>query len=217
MDAVGADLQAGTTPAIDGARLVRLRTGGRSECVRRAVGDALLALMREGQSGFSVAEVDERAGVHRTTVYRWWPTPADLVREALTLHTTRLVVPDTGCWHDDVLALAVELADFFSDPVEMAMNTVLSGGLYPEFDEVQMDYWMPIFHEFSKVIERVIHRGEVRFDTNAEVALHLVTAPLLMHTVLLHSRPDPHLVQRIAEAVSRAFAVTEENAGQNRR
>lgn len=84
--------------------------------MRRAVGEAVLALMREGQSGFSVAEVDERAGVHRTTVYRWWPTPADLVREALTLHATRLVVPDTGCWHGDVLALAVDFADFSRTP-----------------------------------------------------------------------------------------------------
>lgn len=184
----------------------RVRSGGRSERVRLAVAEAVLALLEEGRPGFSVAEVAERAGVHRTTVYRWWPTPAALLREALTLHTARLVVPDTGCWADDVFVLAAELAAFFSDPVEMAMNAVMSSGADPEMDKVQLDNWVPIFEDIAKVVERAKRRGDVIEDTDAGIVLRLLTGPLLVHTVLLHEKPDAELVRSIAKAVARAFA-----------
>jgi AcrR family transcriptional regulator len=184
--------------------------------VRQAVAAAVLELLHEGQSGVSVAEVAERAGVHRTTVYRWWPTPVDLVREALTVHTARLVVPDTGHWGDDVFALAVELAAFFSDPVEIAMNAFMSTGSNPEMDTIQIEHWTPIFWEFSQMVERAKQRGEIIPDTEAAVVLNLLTAPLLMHTVLLHSKPDSELVGRMAEAVSRAFASPREITGRRR-
>jgi AcrR family transcriptional regulator len=187
-------------------RPARLRTGGRSERVRLAVAQAVLALVREvGPADFNVAEVAQRAGVHRTTIYRWWPTRADLVREALTVHTARLVLPDTGQWKNDVLALAVELADFFSDPVEMAMNAALSAGSNTELDVLQIQHWVPIFEEFSQIVERAKRRGEIRSDTDPVVVLNLLTGPLLTHTVILHSRPDANLIRQMAAAVAQAF------------
>ncbi len=170
--------------------------------------------MREGRVGFSVAEVAEVAGVHRTTVYRWWPTPADLVREALTIHTARLVVPDTGRWEDDIRALAVHLADFFSDPVEIAMNVTMAGGTQPDVDMVIIEHWMPVFAEFARVVEQATLRGEVRPDTDATVVLQLLVSPLLMHTVLLRSEPGQDLVRELADAVGRAFSSRETPVGQ---
>jgi AcrR family transcriptional regulator len=181
--------------------------------VRHEVAEAVLALMREGRVGFSVAEVAERAGVHRTTVYRWWPTPADLVREALTIHTARLVVPDTGKWEDDIAALAVQLAQFFSDPVEMAMNVTMAGGSHPDVARVIIEHWTPLFWEFARVVERAALRGEVRPDTDATVVLQLLVSPLLMHTVLLHSEPGHGLVRDLADAVSRAFGSGKTSVG----
>jgi AcrR family transcriptional regulator len=194
-------------------RPTRYRSGGRSERVRHEVAEAVLSLMREGRVGFSVAEVAERAGVHRTTVYRWWPAPADLVREALTIHTARLVVPDTGRWEDDIRALAVQLADFFSDPVEIAMNVTMAGGTQPDVDMVIIEHWMPVFAEFARVVERATLRGEVRPDTDATVVLQLLVSPLLMHTVLLRSEPVQSLVRELADAVSRAFSSGETSLG----
>src|SRR5689334_16773173 len=101
----------------------RVRAGGRSERVRRQVGEACLALLAEGRTDFGPAEVASRSGVSRATVYRWWPAKADLLREALAVHTGRRIdPPDTGTWHGDVRALARRLATFFSDPAEVAQN-----------------------------------------------------------------------------------------------
>jgi AcrR family transcriptional regulator len=207
------DVEQSTRTTGSSERPTRYRSGGRSERVRHDVAEAVLALMREGRVGFSVAEVAERAGVHRTTVYRWWPTPADLVREALTIHTARLVVPDTGKWEDDIRALAFQLADFFSDPVEMAMNVTMAGGTQPDVDMVVIEHWMPVFREFARVVERAALRGEVRPDTDATVVLQLLVSPLLMHTVLLRSEPGQGLVRDLADAVSRAFSSGKTSVG----
>lgn len=207
------DVEQGPRTTGSSERPTRYRSGGRSERVRHEVAEAVLALMREGRVGFSVAEVAERAGVHRTTVYRWWPTPADLVREALTIHTARLVVPDTGKWEDDIAALAVQLAQFFSDPVEMAMNVTMAGGSHPDVARVIIEHWTPLFWEFARVVERAALRGEVRPDTDATVVLQLLVSPLLMHTVLLHSEPGHGLVRDLADAVSRAFGSGKTSVG----
>ena len=165
-----------------------------------------MSLVREGRSRFSVAEVAERSGVHRTTVYRWWPTPSDLLREALTLHTARLTTPDEGSWVADVSALAVSLADFFSDPVEMAMNAAMAAGADPEGDEVQVEHWMPVMAGLSQIVDRAKGRGEIAEDTDPATLMYLLVSPLLMHTVLFHAAPDPDLVRQLAAAVTRAFA-----------
>src|SRR6476661_6616837 len=113
----------------------RVRSGGRSRRVRRQVGEACLALLGEGRTDFGPADVALRSGVSRATVYRWWPTKTDLLREGLAVHTgRRLDPPDTGSWQGDLRALARQLAAFFSDPVEFAQNAIMASGSAPDFD-----------------------------------------------------------------------------------
>jgi len=60
------------------------RTGGRSARVVAAVFDATLReLARSGYARLSIEAVAERAGVHKTTIYRRWPTVQELVSAAL--------------------------------------------------------------------------------------------------------------------------------------
>ncbi len=62
----------------------KARTGGRSARVVAAVFDATLReLARGGYARLSVESVAERAGVHKTTIYRRWPTVKELVSASL--------------------------------------------------------------------------------------------------------------------------------------
>src|SRR5262245_5645867 len=88
----------------------RVRAGGRSEEVRRRVARACLDLLAEGHATFGPVEVARHAGVSRATLHRWWPAKEDLLREALSLHTRELAVPDTGSWARDVEMFARRLA-----------------------------------------------------------------------------------------------------------
>lgn len=186
-------------------RTQRVRAGGRSEVVRQTVAATVLEMLREGNAAFSVVDVAQRAGIHRSTVYRWWPTRIELVKEALTLHTARLVVPDTGDWDSDVRTLTRELAEFFSDPVEAAMNAVLASDVNSEVADIQRAHWGPIVHDLSEVVDRAKARGEVRDAVNPRFVLEMIVGPLLLTTTFGRRAVDQDAIDAIADVITRAF------------
>jgi AcrR family transcriptional regulator len=64
----------------------RVHTGSRrNDAARRAILDATAALLAdEGYGALSVGAIATAAGVGRQTIYRWWPSKADVVLETLT-------------------------------------------------------------------------------------------------------------------------------------
>jgi AcrR family transcriptional regulator len=179
------------------------RPGGRNERNRRAVAEAVLAMLAEGRVELAAAEIADRSGVHRSTVYRRWPHRADLVREALTVHTRDLAVPDTGSWAGDVYALARELAAFCARPAEVAMNAVLATGADPELAALLRAHWEPLFVEFAVVVDRSVERGELASDVDPAAILNLLIAPLLVDTVLLRTPTSPERVRALADTLGR--------------
>lgn len=185
------------------ARRERTRPGGRSERVRRAVAEACLALLAEGRVDFTMQDVAERSGVNRTTIYRWWPTHADLLAEALSLHTRSLDPPDTGSWEGDVHALAEQLAAFFSNPVEVTQNRIMASGAHPEFNDFSMEYYAPIYDQWRDIVHRAVERGEID-PVEPDRVLSLLASPLIMTTLMWFRAPTQEAVRSIAELVVRA-------------
>ena len=85
----------------------------RSERARLAILRAANELLHEkGLDQFSIEGVAARAGVGKQTIYRWWPSRAVLVADAL-LDRDDLVPtspPDTGVVVADISAWAADLA-----------------------------------------------------------------------------------------------------------
>ncbi len=67
-------------------------------------------LFERGFAGASVDEISRRSGVAKTTIYRHWPTRADLLRDACSTIGTPQDTPDTGSFEADVTALMTNLA-----------------------------------------------------------------------------------------------------------
>lgn len=122
----------------------RARAGGRSERVRREVGDAVLSLLAEGRFSFTFVEVAERAGVSRRTLYRWWPTREELMREGLSRHVRRAPRPDTVAWESDVRTFARDLAEFAADPIEVATGALLASRDHSNFAELLIAQYQPV-------------------------------------------------------------------------
>ena len=68
-------------------------------------------LFERGFGGVSVDEISRHSGVAKTTIYRHWPTRADLLRDACSTISTPQDVPDTGSFVTDITALMTNLAD----------------------------------------------------------------------------------------------------------
>lgn len=84
------------------------RTPGRprSETSRQAILVAALELVAEtGYAGLTIEGIAARAGVGKQTIYRWWPSKADVLLEAgaakAELHVP---VTDHGSYHADLRA-----------------------------------------------------------------------------------------------------------------
>jgi len=150
--------------------------------------------------------VAARTGVSRTTLYRWWPTPTDLLREALALHTRRLEPIDTGSWAGDVEALIVQLRAFLADPIERAQNAILASGLHPDFNAFIDDYYAPIVRAWRAMVGRGIERGEVRPDTDPDAVIAILGSPLLVITVLQGRTPTARECAEIGRLVIRGTA-----------
>src|SRR5688572_9801014 len=89
-------------------RVGEQRPGGRSARVRAAeLAATAEALAEDGYDALSIEAVGARAGVHKTTVYRRWPTKADLVADAARARSEQHVpIPDTGGLAGDLRLLA---------------------------------------------------------------------------------------------------------------
>jgi AcrR family transcriptional regulator len=77
---------------------------------------------RDGIAGFRYEEVAERAGVHKTSVYRNWPDREELVVEALLQYADELgSVGDTGELRRDLVDFLVVIAESLDRPTARAL------------------------------------------------------------------------------------------------
>lgn len=103
------------------------RPGGRNALVRSQILGATAELVaRDGIAGFRYEEVAERAGVHRTSVYRNWPDREELVAQALLQYAEDLAsIADTGDLHRDLVDYLVALAGGLDTPFGQALGLAM--------------------------------------------------------------------------------------------
>ncbi len=88
----------------------------RSESSRVAILDAALSLCRErGYAKVSVEAIAARAGVGKQTIYRWWPSKASVVLEALEGVAARVPTADTGDVMADMRARLAQVVELYAD------------------------------------------------------------------------------------------------------
>lgn len=112
----------------------RPRPGGRSARVRAAVHRAVGELLAEGPAeSLTIPVVAGRAGVHPTTVYRRWPTLAELLADvAASRFSGDIVVPDSGSLRGDLERWATDVATDLADPDVLALMRAAVGAAGPD-------------------------------------------------------------------------------------
>ncbi len=191
-------------------RVGEQRPGGRAERVRTAVLEATSELLTEvGYDRLTIDEVAERAGVHKTTVYRRWPTKPELIAEAVRVHSDENVpIPDTGTVLGDLQALASEVvANIGSDggtrrsrsiAAAAATSDELAAGLH--------EFWVHRLTAAAPIIERAIARGELPPDSDANLIIETLVGPIWLRVLLTGEPIDVDLAERIALLVATGAA-----------
>jgi len=166
------------------------RPGGRTERVRRTVAEAVLSFIQERKLDFSYNDVAERSGVHKTTLYRRWPQRMDLINEALTEHNATLKIPRGGNWHETAALLVTSLAEFLSDPTEIAINCILFGDTSTHPPLLPSEYWSPVNEALKQVLMSAQQRDELPRQLDPQALLTMIMGPLLI-TTLMTREPIP--------------------------
>jgi AcrR family transcriptional regulator len=127
----------------------------RNEQTRRAILDATQRLLREdGYPGLTVGGIARAAGVGRQTIYRWWPSKADVVLEALIEWGATTVPVPAG----DGTTLEQRLTTFITATFEGANDPGAAAFLKALAAESQRNpEFAPRFAEFLAARRAVLH------------------------------------------------------------
>ncbi|ADD41232.1 TetR/AcrR family transcriptional regulator [Stackebrandtia nassauensis] len=148
----------------------------------------VLELLREhGFDELAIETVAQRAGVNKTTIYRWWPSKDALVADAL-IHSELLDldVPDTGSLRGDLTALVRQVRLLLSgaDTAPIATSVFAAAASRPELAGLTRDFFADRLSRERVVFERAIARGDIHPDTDVTLAVDLALGAVWTRVVL---------------------------------
>jgi AcrR family transcriptional regulator len=191
---------ADTTPVQDAPRRGRPRSEKAQQAILEAASDLLL---EHGLNAISMDAIAERAGTSKATIYRWWPSKELLAADVLFREWQRVSQPeshDTGSLAGDLSALVRPWAQQLAKGPDGRVIAALLARAQndPEFAEQYRARFVEPRRDLSRIIfARAIDRGEIRADTDVEVALDLLFGPFYHR--LLHGHAP--ITDRFAVAV----------------
>ena len=159
--------------------------------MREAVlGAAFAELDEHGFGGFSIDAVARRSGVHKTTIYRRWPTREALLVYALDTRSDRDVpVPNTGSLRSDLRRFGEMVLGKLTSPNGFALlkSLVVAVDESPDVLHNVKRFWRARLDAGTTVLSRGIRRGELPRDTDADLLLEAFLAPIYLRVLFSHA------------------------------
>lgn len=172
---------------------------------RDAVLPATLSVLAErGFASFTMEAVAERAGVAKSTVYRYWPTRLSLLHDALeALNQQPDAEPETGPARIRIERLLEHLASALSDSIFSACIPALieAAEHHSEVAEFLYGYSDRRRSTLTAVIREGVEAGELPAHLDPEFAALALSGPIFYRR-LLTATPLPasdilHLVRQV--------------------
>jgi len=188
------------TRTVVGAGRSRRLDGGREQAILRAAFDLLA---ETGYQGLRVDAVAARAQASKATLYRHWPTKAELVADAVRFcKAADDSVPDTGTLRGDLLSWFGAMAE----TVCGHEGPILAGLFMALRTEPELAAQLRTMRDSKKpcteaICARAVARGELRPGYDPELIDEIVPAQLFMRYFALGEPLDgpylDHLVDDI--------------------
>jgi AcrR family transcriptional regulator len=159
-----------------------------------AIFQATLAELAEvGYSRLAMERIAARAGASKTSLYKRWPSRAELVVAALQHQGAQPeAAPDTGNLRDDVLTLlrraAARLDGVFGEAVRGLMAETLTDP--DRTAALRPNMFSPRDRLMVEILDRATARGDISADAVNPQLIGLAPA-LVDHHFLIHGAPIP--------------------------
>ncbi|GII91139.1 TetR/AcrR family transcriptional regulator [Sinosporangium siamense] len=148
---------------------------------------ATLAMVAErGYDGLTVEGVAERSGVNKTTIYRWWPSKAALLGDALVgAESLEFAIPDTGSLRGDLEALVLGVSELLtvSPAADVAVAALGAAVGSPELAAGTQRFFADRLAREAVVFERALIRGELADGVDPMAVVDLLAGAVWMRVV----------------------------------
>jgi AcrR family transcriptional regulator len=155
----------------------------RSEAAEQAIIEATLDVFAEqGFEGVCVELIAARAGVGKATIYRRWPNKEELLLAALGSLKSPYPEPKGVSVRDDLLAIVEVMCADKADPRKARRYALMlgEGEKYPRLmARYKAEVVEPRRDMVREVIRRGIETGELRPDTDVEIAMLTLTGAIM--------------------------------------
>ncbi len=152
-----------------------------------AINDAVLDLLAEGSTieSLSIEAIAARAGVGKATIYRRWSGKQALLVDALRTLKGQPPTPKGVSVRED-LVLLMRGVGRHSDPRASKIMPCLVPEVHrsPEQYAVYQELVQPRRELTREVLRRGVETGELRADLDIELAMVMLTGPMVMQKVL---------------------------------
>ncbi|MFI5489046.1 TetR/AcrR family transcriptional regulator [Micromonospora echinaurantiaca] len=172
--------------------------------------DSTLTLLAEkGYDGLTIEAVAERAGVNKTTIYRWWPSKAALLADALVeaplldLHT-----PDTGTLRGDLTAVVGAIVALLTTPPssDVAVAALAASAHRAELATATQRFFADRLARERPIFERAVRRGELTPDADPMTIMDALAGAVWCRAVFRGRPIDDAFVDRTVAMVLHGVA-----------
>src|SRR5271163_436655 len=186
---------------------VQLRPGRkRSQASRQAILAATLELVGElGYGGLTIERIAARSGAGKQTIYRWWPSKADVLLDALaTKADLHVPVPDEGSYAADLRAfLAASFALGRKGPVVEVLRALMAEAqVDPEFGErFRTGFLQRRRDALAVILDRAQERGDLPSGISPGTVCDTVFGTLWYRVLATHQPLDKRLIEELVSAL----------------
>ena len=173
----------------------------------RLIEAALDILADAGFDSMTMDMVAAKAGAGKATLYRRWPSKAELVRDALIWMSKGSVdlelLPDTGTLRNDLLAL---LKPYSIEYGERKLRVLAKlGSYFSEHPKAAEDVMAGIFDPWTainrRLMQRAIERGELPAQADIETACQVIIAMTSHRSLSQHKSFGPFDYARLIDNI----------------
>jgi AcrR family transcriptional regulator len=169
-------------------------------------------LLEQGFAEMSVEGVARRAGAGKATIYRRWPSKADLVAEAVGNLSHKVLRPvDTGNVRDDLVDLGRQVfhTKEAGEVTTIMLKLMSERARHPDLQAAFMRRVVePRRRVVTEVLERGVTRGELRSDVDVDLLTDVLSG-VISYRVMVGAGQhalQPDTLERVIDMILEGVA-----------
>jgi AcrR family transcriptional regulator len=180
----------------------------RSEESRQAIIAAAVELTLEvGYAGLTIEGIAAQSGAGKQTIYRWWPSKADVLLEALaTKADLHIPVPDEGTYETDLRRFLADSFELGRQPqvVDLLRALMAEAQINAEFGERFRETFLRHRRDaLGAILTHARDRGDLPPIPPPETVIDIVFGTLWYRILATRRAVDQQLVEELVATLTR--------------